>query len=404
MKTIRQFAITILVIIGCSGFAQNATVRATNFDISDNLDLRAVASIFGDSRNLEDFERRLNDPSLQISNLDLNNDGSVDYLRVIESVEDRVNLIVVQAVLGREMFQDVATVELERNNRNNMVVQIVGNPYFYGNNYIYEPVFHVRPIIYDYFWVHNYRPYCSPWSWGFYPNHFIAWNPIPIYRYRTHINVYVGYNNVCHYSNFRRHDNAARIYEGRRQNYYENSNPKRSFTHRNANVTNRYELSQIRDGRSDTKNLNVVRNDNIVRNSENSSRNYSAIRNSEITRDNSVKTDNSVRSLENTRNNSIRANAPMRSEETTRNNTVRNFETTRDNSERTIVPVRTYETTRDNSVRSSENTRVNSVRTEQVPTRVESSSRRSESVIPRVESSRSSVGNSERTSSRGRRS
>jgi hypothetical protein len=355
MKTIKHFVITLLLINGCVGFAQNATVRATNFDISDNLDLRAVASIFGESRNLEDFERRLNDPSLQISNLDLNNDGSVDYLRVIESVEDRINLIVVQAVLGRDMFQDVATVELERNNRNNMVVQIVGNPYFYGNNYIYEPVYESRPIIYDYFWVHNYRPYCSPWSWGYYPNYFVAWNPFPIFRYRTHINVYVGYNNVCNYSNIRRYNRAVRIYEDRRQNYYENLNPNRSFSHRNSNVSNRYELSQIRDGRSDSRNLNVVR------------------------------TDNSVRSIENTRENTVRTNAPVRSIENTRENTVR-----------ANAPVRSIENTRENN-----NSRNNSVRTEQAPTRVETSSRRSDAT-PRAETSRSSSGNSERSSS-GRR-
>jgi hypothetical protein len=62
-----------------------------NSEISDNLDLRAVASIFGDSRNLQDFERRLND-ELQISNLDLNNDNEVDYLRVIETVENRTHV------------------------------------------------------------------------------------------------------------------------------------------------------------------------------------------------------------------------------------------------------------------------------------------------------------------------
>ena len=33
------------------------TVNASNSEISDNLDLKAVASIFGDSENLEDFEK-----------------------------------------------------------------------------------------------------------------------------------------------------------------------------------------------------------------------------------------------------------------------------------------------------------------------------------------------------------
>ena len=62
------------------------TVTANSNDISDNLDLKAVASIFGDSEDLADFERRLNDPKIQISNLDLNGDNQVDYLRVIETV------------------------------------------------------------------------------------------------------------------------------------------------------------------------------------------------------------------------------------------------------------------------------------------------------------------------------
>ena len=64
------------------------TVEARNYDISDNLDLRAVASIFAESRDLSDFEMRLNDARYQISNLDLNNDGWIDYLRVVETSTD----------------------------------------------------------------------------------------------------------------------------------------------------------------------------------------------------------------------------------------------------------------------------------------------------------------------------
>jgi hypothetical protein len=84
------------------------TVNGTNSEISDNLDLKAVASIFGDSKNLEDFENRLNDSKYKISNLDLNEDGEVDYLRVIESVEENTHLIVIQAILETDVFQDVA--------------------------------------------------------------------------------------------------------------------------------------------------------------------------------------------------------------------------------------------------------------------------------------------------------
>ena len=64
-------------------FAQDkTTVSAYNAEISDNLDLRAVASIFGDSKDLADFERRLNDPEIQISNLDLNNDKTLKRRKI----------------------------------------------------------------------------------------------------------------------------------------------------------------------------------------------------------------------------------------------------------------------------------------------------------------------------------
>ena len=44
------------VFLTAAVFAQGKTsVYAANSDISDNLDLKAVASIFGDSKDLEDF-------------------------------------------------------------------------------------------------------------------------------------------------------------------------------------------------------------------------------------------------------------------------------------------------------------------------------------------------------------
>ena len=148
------------------GNSNTATVVAQNYDISDNLDLQAVASIFGESNDLEDFERRLNDPSLQISNLDLNRDNYVDYLRVIEVADDDVRVIVIQAVLGEDLFQDVATIELERprNNTSTVHVQIVGNPYIYGPNYIYEPYYWRTPIFFDYFCNDCSLFVCSCWN------------------------------------------------------------------------------------------------------------------------------------------------------------------------------------------------------------------------------------------------
>lgn len=226
-------------------FAQDkTTVNASNSEISDNLDLKAVASIFGDSKNLEDFERRLNDPKLKISNLDLNNDNQVDYLRIIESVEGRTHLIIIQAVLEKDIFQDVATIEVEKDDNNRMQVQVVGDVYMYGNNYIYEPIYVRSPIVFSYFWASKYRPYRSRWNWGLYPSYYSYWRPIPIYKYHKNVNVWINYNNRYNYVNVRRSTVAINLHLNLRENSYEVRNPGRSFGRRNSSVNNRYELIQ----------------------------------------------------------------------------------------------------------------------------------------------------------------
>ncbi|WP_333876892.1 hypothetical protein [Flavobacterium sp.] len=248
-----------------SSFAQDrTTVSAYNSEISDNLDLRAVASIFGDSRDLADFERRLNDPELQISNLDLNEDNKVDYLRVIETVEGNAHLIVIQSVLGRDTFQDVATVEVERGRNNRVQVQVVGNVYMYGPNYIYEPVYSFTPVIYTTFWINNYRPYYSSWYWGYYPAYYYAWTPYPIFRYRNHIGISINFHHHYNYVTYRRCHVAYNNYYrgGYRGNAYEVRYPNRSFGVRNSGYVNRYELDQRRNTRSvanGTRNYNTPR-------------------------------------------------------------------------------------------------------------------------------------------------
>ncbi|TDP02180.1 hypothetical protein [Flavobacterium sp. 245] len=256
-----KLLILALITIGLSSCTAQSqtTVYAKNSDISDNLDLRAVASMFGESANLQDFERRLNDPKYQISNLDLNGDDQVDYLRVIESVESRTHVVIIQAVLDRDVYQDIATIDVERDNYNKVSVQVVGNTYLYGANYIYEPVYNVVPVIYSSFWVTNYRPYYSTWYWGYYPTYYTAWSPYPVYRYRNNINVCINVHNSYNYVNYRRSYRAPAIYETRRTYGYERMRPNNSFADRHNNLSNRYDLDQRR---GTSRNYNVSQNNN----------------------------------------------------------------------------------------------------------------------------------------------
>ena len=250
MKT-KLFLLAILISVFSNTQAQNRTrINATNYEISDNLDLRAVASIFGDSRNLQDFERRLNDPKLQISNLDLNYDNQVDYLRVIESVQGRTHVIILQSVIDLDLYQDIATIEVEKDRFNQVNIQVVGNNFMYGNNYIYEPVYYTTPRIYASFWIANYRPYCSNWSWNFYPSYYYTWNPFPVFRYRNNINICLNTNNYYNSVNYRSSSIAVNIYNSNRCNGYEKIHPNHSFSRRNNNVNNRFELDAKRNNRN----------------------------------------------------------------------------------------------------------------------------------------------------------
>ena len=261
MKTRLFTSVIGSLLLAIPTFAQDkTTVTANSSDISDNLDLKAVASIFGDASNLEDFERRLNDPKSQISNLDLNNDNQVDYLRVVESVEGRAHIVVIQAVLEKDVFQDVATVEIEKDSNNRVQIQVVGDVYMYGNNYIYEPIYVHTPVIYNTFWVNHYRPYCSSWYWGYYPSYYSYWSPFPIFRYRNNISIHINFGHSYNYVSYRRCHTAYNAYYGRRGNGYERNHPNRSFSHRNSGYSNRYEMDnnrQIKTRTPGTRDLNT---------------------------------------------------------------------------------------------------------------------------------------------------
>ncbi|UQD56550.1 hypothetical protein [Flavobacterium sp. K5-23] len=394
--------------------AQNRTrVNAMNDEISDNLDLRAIASIFGDSRNLQDFERRLNDPKLQISNLDLNYDDEVDYLRVIETVEGRTHVIIIQSVLDRDVYQDVATIDAEKDRNNQIHVQVVGNAFMYGPNYIYEPVYYTTPYIYASFWASNYRPYYSNWYWNYYPSYYYAWNPYPIFRYRNNISICLNLNNNYNYVNYRRSSQAVVLYNSRRSNSYERQNPNQAFSRRNANVTNRYELDQRRDTRNVGSRNGESRNEIGYLHTRSGSSRDAATNRTESNRNNSQNRSNSSRDnanqrVESNRGNSSREATPQREYSQNRGNSSREatsqrVESNRGNSSREATPQREYSQNRGNSSREATPQRVESNRgnssREATPQRDNSQSRNNTSrqaTPQRVESNR---GNSSREAS-----
>ena len=220
------------------------TIEAASADISDNLDLEAVASIFGESKDIEDFERRLNDPKTQISNLDLNNDGEVDYLRVMETSSGNTHTLSIEAVIGKDLYQNVATIDVVKDKSSKTQVQVVGNVDMYGPNYYINPVYPVVPVFFSFFWMATYRPWYSPWYWGYHPPYWSPWRPYPPYAYRNNVHVHVNINNTYNRNNVRINNNNININSN--NNAYFRNNPDKTFNKRNPGMTNKTDLANNR--------------------------------------------------------------------------------------------------------------------------------------------------------------
>lgn len=214
-------------------------IYAADNDISLYLDLQGVAAAFAQSSSVQKFENLLNDSSYMLSNLDLNNDGYVDYLRVLETVENNAHVFLIQAVLSQNVYQDVATIVAEVSPYTTTYVQVIGNPYIYGPNYIVQPVFVVRPPIIDFLLRPAYRPWTSPWYWNHFPTYYRR--PVPVYlnHYHAYVHTFmanhrycrrVEYVSVCHFPDYNR---ISRPYQ---RDDYGRQYPERSFTVRTANI------------------------------------------------------------------------------------------------------------------------------------------------------------------------
>ncbi|GAB5423711.1 MAG: hypothetical protein Crog4KO_08580 [Crocinitomicaceae bacterium] len=186
------------LILGTSAFAQEAD--STGLE-GDNLDLEAVLEVFKDSESPEDFEKKLNTESSKVNNLDLDEDGEVDYIRVVDTGDSTAHVITLQVAINENESQDVATIELEETDDDVVEVQVVGDEELYGENYILLPesagrgpvvvnVIMWRPV--RFMWGPRYTPWVSPWRYRSHPGWYRPWKRRSWRAYRGRVVVYRG--------------------------------------------------------------------------------------------------------------------------------------------------------------------------------------------------------------------
>ena len=163
--------------------------------IGDDLDLYAVLDAFKDAESIESFEKTINSEDAKINNLDLDEDGQIDYITVNDEGEGDVHAFILSIDMSEEEAQDVAVIELEKTNSNEATIQIVGDEEIYGEDFIIEPknpdeitkrLLRPNVIIVNvwgwrgvrFVYAPGYTRWRSPWRWNRHPRWWRPWRPV----------------------------------------------------------------------------------------------------------------------------------------------------------------------------------------------------------------------------------
>ena len=173
----------------------------------DNFSLQGALEMFKQSSSIEEFEKLINTENKNVNNLDLNGDGEIDYIKVIDKAGKDVHAFILQVAVSETENQDIAVIELEKTGDTTAILQIVGDVEIFGEQMIVEasgegdetddytidkangPIADYykgsRIIVNVFFWpsvrlVYRpaYVPWVSPWRWRHYPGWFRPWRPV----------------------------------------------------------------------------------------------------------------------------------------------------------------------------------------------------------------------------------
>lgn len=209
-----RFGSVVTILLLLTAFVAQAQSTIESEVPGDNFSLEGALELFKKSSSPEEFEKMLNSSDSRVNNLDLNNDGRIDYIRVIDRNEGNVHAFIIQAVISQSESQDVAVIELEKLADGKAILQITGDADVYGMETIIEPTEEVRvnagtttartvvnvwtwPSV-QYVYGPTYSVWVSPWSWAYHPFWWTPWRPVAYYVYDPWWRPYRPYYAVCY--------------------------------------------------------------------------------------------------------------------------------------------------------------------------------------------------------------
>lgn len=198
--------------------AQNSVAQDSTGLPGDNFSLEGALEMFKKAGSPEEFERMINTENNGVNNLDLNGDGDIDYIRVIDKRDGDNHAFILQDAISETENQDIAVVEVARKGNENVVLQIVGDEDIYGEQLIVEPqstqisqpapaTAAAPPVVVNvwgwpavqYIYGPSYVVWASPWGWGGRPIWWHPWRPWGWHRFYTYCSPYRPYYRVVNY-------------------------------------------------------------------------------------------------------------------------------------------------------------------------------------------------------------
>ena len=215
MKLIKKvFLVPTLLMVGALGI--QAQENDSTGMPGDHFSLEGALDLFKKANNPEEFEKLLNTEDNRVNNLDLDGNGEIDYINVVEKQDKDAHIFILRVAVSESENQDIAVIEVEKTGAETAVLQIIGDEEIFGEQKIVEPgegedkedesnqpggPFHSYydptstngVIVNVWFWPtvrHVYRPgysvWVSPWRWRHYPGWWRPWRPLAWHVYHPY--------------------------------------------------------------------------------------------------------------------------------------------------------------------------------------------------------------------------
>jgi len=137
-------------------------------EYSKGLNLDAVTELAKKSKDAATFETLLNSQAEGVNNIDLNDDGKVDYIDVTEYGSGDTRGFSLATELSPGKIQEIATIDIKKE-ADRATMQTTGNPSLYGPGAYHHSSFGLTDALLM-GWLFSNRPfYTSPYGYGNYP-------------------------------------------------------------------------------------------------------------------------------------------------------------------------------------------------------------------------------------------